>query len=47
MTIRHKSIRHLISHGIISLGFVRSGNSIMNPFIKDLMHHELLNHQRK
>jgi len=47
MTIRHKSIRYLISHGIISLGFVKSENSIVNPFIKDFMHHELLNHQRK
>jgi len=36
LRVRHKSIRYLISHGIISLDFVRSKNNIVDPLTKGL-----------
>ena len=34
MTIIHKFIRHLISHGVISLDYVRSKNNIIDSLTK-------------
>ena len=36
LRVRHKSIRNLISHGVISLDFVRSENNIADPLTKGL-----------
>ena len=40
--MRHKSIRHLISHGVISVNFVRSKNNIADPLTKGLMHQQVI-----
>ena len=37
LTVRHKSIRHLISHGVISLDFVESESNIAYSLTKGLM----------
>ena len=37
LTVRHKSIRNLISHGVISMDVVKSENNIVDPLIKGLM----------
>ncbi|WCJ24897.1 hypothetical protein M5689_006822 [Euphorbia peplus] len=42
ITIRHKSIRHLLSHGVISLDFVRFENNIADPFTKGLARQHIL-----
>ena len=36
LRVRHKSIRNLISHGVISLDFVRSENNIAYSLTKGL-----------
>jgi len=36
LRVRHKSIRNLISHSVISLDFVRSKNNIADPLTKGL-----------
>ena len=45
--VRHKSIRNLISHGIISLDFVRSKNNIADPLTKGLPHQQVLESSRR
>ena len=42
LRVRHKSIRNLISHGIISLDFVRSENNIADPLTKGLTRQQVL-----
>ena len=42
LRVRHKSIRNLVSHGVISLDFVRSKNNIMDPLTKWLMRQQVL-----
>jgi len=42
LRVRHKSIRNLISHGVISLDFVRSLNNIGDPLITGLTHQQVL-----
>ena len=44
--MRHKSIRNLISHGVISLDFVRLKNNIVNPLTKGLMRQQVLESSR-
>jgi len=40
--VRHKSIKNLISNGVISLDFVISENNITDPLIKGLTRQKLL-----
>ena len=40
--LRHKSIRNLISHGVLSLDFVRLENNIADPLTKGLTCQQLL-----
>ena len=40
--VRHKSIRNLISHYVISFDFVRSENNIVDPCTKGLMRQQVL-----
>ena len=47
MTIRHKSIRHLISHGIISLDFIKSKKNITDPLTKGLVRQRVIQLSRK
>ena len=42
LRVRHKSIRNSISHGIISLDFVKSENNINDLLTKWLMHQQVL-----
>ena len=42
LRVRHKSIRNLISHGVISLDFVRSENNITDPLTKGLTRQQVL-----
>ncbi|KAK6144709.1 hypothetical protein DH2020_021529 [Rehmannia glutinosa] len=46
LTVRHKSIRHLISHGVISLDFFRSENNIVDPLTKGLARQQVLQSSR-
>jgi len=46
LRVRHKSIRNLISHGIISLDFVRSANNIADPLTKGLKRQQVLETSR-
>ena len=47
LRVRHKSIRNLISHGVISLDFVRSENNITDLLTKGLMRQQVLESSRK
>jgi len=40
--VRYKSIRNLITNGIIPFDFVRSKRNIANPSTKRLMHQQIL-----
>ena len=42
LRVRHQSIRNLISHGVISLDFVRSENNIADSLTKGLMRQQVL-----
>ena len=42
LTMRHKCIRHLISHGVISVNFVKSKNNIADPLTKGLMRQQVI-----
>lgn len=42
LTVRHKSIRHLISHGVISLDYVRSEKNIADPLTKGLTRQQVI-----
>jgi len=44
--VRHKSIRNLISHNVISLDFVRLENNIVDPLTKGLMRQQVLESSR-
>jgi len=44
--VRHKSITNLISHGIISLYFVRSENNIADPLTKRLTRQQVFESSR-
>ena len=46
LRVRHKSIRNLISHGVISLDFVRSKNNIADPLTKGLTRQQVLESSR-
>ena len=46
LRVTHKFIRNLISHGIISLDFVRSENNIADPLTKGLMPQQVLESSR-
>ena len=46
LRVRHKSIRNLISHGVISLDFVRSENNITDLLTKGLMRQQVLESSR-
>ena len=46
LRVRHKSIRNLISHGVISLDFVRSKNNIVDPLTKGLTRQQVLESSR-
>ena len=46
LRVRHKSIRNLISHGVISLDFVRSENNIADPLTKGLTCQQVLESSR-
>ena len=46
LRVRHKSIRNLISHGVISLDFVRSENNIADPLTKGLTRPQVLESSR-
>ena len=46
LRVRHKSIRNLISHDVISLDFVRSKNNIADPLTKGLMPQQVLESSR-
>jgi hypothetical protein len=47
MIIRHKSVRHLISHGIISLDIVRSGNNMVDSLTKGLACKQVIQSSRE
>lgn len=47
LRVRHKSVKHLISHGVISLDFVRSDNNIADPLTKGLVRQQILEMSRK
>jgi len=47
LRVRHKSIRNLISYGVISLDFVRSKNNIADPLTKGLTHQQVLESSRE
>ena len=47
LRVRHKFIKNLISHGVISLGFVRSKNNIVDPLTKGLMRQQVLESSRR
>nr|KYP53479.1 hypothetical protein KK1_024617 [Cajanus cajan] len=42
LRIRHKSIRNLITHGVISVNFIRFENNFTDPLIKGLTHQQVL-----
>ena len=42
LRVRHKSLTNLISHGVISLDFVMSENTIADPLTKGLMCQQVL-----
>ena len=42
LRMRHKFIRNLISHGVISLDFVRSENNIADQLTKELTRQQVL-----
>ena len=42
LRVRHKSIRNLISHDVISLDFVKSKNNIADPLTKGLTRQQVL-----
>ena len=44
---RHKSIRNLISHGVISLDFVKSKNNIADPLTNGLTCQQVLESSRR
>ena len=46
LRVRHKSIRNLISHGVISLDFVRSENNLADPLTKGLTRQQVLETSR-
>ena len=46
LRVRHKSIRNLISHGVISLDFVGLENNITDPLTKGLMSQQVLESSR-
>jgi len=46
LRVRYKYIRNLISHGVISLDFVRSKNNIVDPLTKGLTHQQVLESSR-
>ena len=46
LRVRHKSIRNLISHGVISLDFVRSKNNIADPLTKGLTRQQVFESSR-
>ena len=46
LRVRHKSIRNLISHYVISLDFVRSENNIADPLTKGLTCQQVLESSR-
>jgi len=46
LRVRYKSIRNLISHGVISLDFVRSENNIADQLTKGLMCQQVLESSR-
>ena len=47
LRVRHKSIINLISHGVISLDFVRSKNNIVDPLTKGLTRQQVLESLRE
>ena len=47
LRVRHKSIRNLISHGVISLDLVRLENNIMDPLTKGLTRQQVLESLRR
>ena len=47
LVVRHKTIRHMVSHGIIFLDFVKSENNIANPLTKALTRQQVLKPQRE
>ena len=47
LRVRHKFIRNLISHGIISLDFIRSKNNIANSLTKVLTRQQILELSRE
>jgi len=46
LRVRHKSIKNLISHGVISLDFVISENNIVDPLTKGLTRQQVLESSR-
>jgi hypothetical protein len=42
MVVKHKSTRHFICHGVISLDFIRFVSNIANPLIKDLTRQQVI-----
>ena len=38
LTVRHKSIRHALSHGVISVDFIRTEYNITDPLTMGLTH---------
>ena len=46
LRVRYKYIRNLISHGVISLDFVRSKNNIVDPLTKGLTRQQVLESSR-
>ena len=46
LRVRDESIRNLISHGVISLDFVRSENNIADPLTKGLTRQQVLESSR-
>jgi hypothetical protein len=47
MVVKHKSTRHFICHGVISLDFIRFVSNIADPLTKDLTRNKLFNHCEK
>ncbi|KAK9691301.1 hypothetical protein RND81_09G188100 [Saponaria officinalis] len=47
LRVRHKSIKHMISHGVISLDFVRTNDNIADPFTKGLTRQQVLETSRE
>ena len=47
LRVRHKYIRNLISHGVISLDLVRLENNIMDPLTKGLTRQQVLESLRR